>query len=209
MATTKVDVNLISATGTASSSTFLRGDSSWTAPTGGLVFISSTDISSAATFEFTAVDASSYDGYGFFLKDVVPATDQVKLYCRTSTDGGSSFDNGASDYMWGGDFVGAYNVDAADAQINLHGSVAAANYAVGSDANENGCSGWIWFHGPHLTGYSTVLSHLATHTTLPSYLPAHCCGVRKEAADVDGMQLLYSSGAIESGTITVYGLVNA
>ena len=34
MATTKVDVNLISATGTASSSTFLRGDSSWNAVTG-------------------------------------------------------------------------------------------------------------------------------------------------------------------------------
>ena len=35
MATTKVDINLISATGTASSSTFLRGDSSWNTPDAG------------------------------------------------------------------------------------------------------------------------------------------------------------------------------
>ena len=35
MATTKVDVNLIGATGTPSSSVFLRGDGTWNAPAGG------------------------------------------------------------------------------------------------------------------------------------------------------------------------------
>ena len=99
MATTKVDVNLISATGTASSSTFLRGDGAWSGG-GAMTFINTSDLSSAATYDFTAVNASSYDGYGFFLQNVVPATDDVSLELLTSTDGGSSYDTGGSDYNW-------------------------------------------------------------------------------------------------------------
>ena len=64
MATTKVDVNLIGATGTPGSGNFLRGDGTWNTPAAGaLTFISSTDISNAATYDFTAVDASKYDSY--------------------------------------------------------------------------------------------------------------------------------------------------
>ena len=57
MATTKVDVNLISATGTASSSTFLRGDSSWNAPSSGARTYGTEIDANSTSEEFTSLPA--------------------------------------------------------------------------------------------------------------------------------------------------------
>ena len=65
---------------------------------GAWALISSTDLSSAASFNFTAVDASAYDGYMMYLMNVIPANDEVFLWVRTSTNGGSSYDSGSANY---------------------------------------------------------------------------------------------------------------
>ena len=58
MATTKVDINLISATGTASSSTFLRGDSSWNTPdAGGFTQGTEQATTSGTSFTFSGIPA--------------------------------------------------------------------------------------------------------------------------------------------------------
>ena len=80
MSQTKVAVGMLSATGTPGSGNFLRGDGTWNTPSSAMTFISNTDISNAATYNFTAVDASSYEGYGLFLQNLIPVTDAVKLY---------------------------------------------------------------------------------------------------------------------------------
>ena len=82
MATTKVDKDLID------------GDY------GTKTLITNTDISNAATFNFTGFDSSKYDSYEFKFHNVIPVTNNVYFWCRLSTDGGSSYDNGASDYDW-------------------------------------------------------------------------------------------------------------
>ena len=212
MATTKVDVNLIGATGTPGSGNFLRGDGSWNAPAAaGMSFINTTDISDAATYNFTATSASSYDGYGLFLQNVTPATDDVQVFFRTSTDGGSSYDAGASDYDWFSQNYGSYQNDLADNQIELVGDAGSSPYRVGSDTNENGVSGWIWVMGPHLTKYTMIDWHLAIRPAHAGYplIIMHGVGSRLSAAAVDAFQSLFSSGNIESGTITVYGLANS
>ena len=199
---------MLSATGTPGSGNFLRGDGTWNTPSSAMTFISNTDISNAATYNFTAVDASSYEGYGLFLQNLIPVTDAVKLYVRTSTDGGSSYDADASDYMWGSRFI-SYTTDDADNQINIHGSTGGAAYTVGSDANESGCSGWIWVDGPYSTAFTHITANIATHTGEPKLLQVVASGQRLEAADVDAFQLLFSSGNIETGTVTAYGIANA
>ena len=86
MATTKVDINLISATGTASSSTFLRGDSSWNTPdAGGWEEVSTTTASASATVEFTGL-ADGYD-YRVEIIQSLPATDHKFLYAEVGTGG--------------------------------------------------------------------------------------------------------------------------
>ena len=60
MATTKVDINLISATGTASSSTFLRGDSSWNTPdAGGFTLGTDTATTSGTSVTFGSIPSGT------------------------------------------------------------------------------------------------------------------------------------------------------
>jgi len=210
MSQTKVAIGMLDATGTPGSGNFLRGDGTWNEPSGGhYTRISSTDISNAATYNFTAVDASSYDGYAFHIINLVPVTDDVKFYGRTSTDGGSSYDSGASDYRW---CVNERDsVDASDPQISFMESHPDAGYSVGSAAGETGVCGWIYVHSPQTTTVFTMITAtlgyvgddgMGKGTSLVT-------GIRAETADVDAWQFYFSSGNIETGTITAYGINNA
>ena len=176
---------------------------------GSMTFINTSDLSSAATYSFTAVDASSYDGYGFFLQNVIPATDDVGLELLTSTDGGSSYDTGSSDYNWQIEIVGSQGADTSDNSIQMIGAEASAGYQIGSAANEIGVSGWIWLIGPHLTGYTAVHWDFSAMMDNATFLVVSGGGVRLSAANVDAIRILYTSGALESGTINAYGLANA
>ena len=127
MSQTKVAVGMLNATGTPGSGNFLRGDGTWNAA-GGLKMISNTDISSAATYNFTGFTAASYEHYQFHLQNLIPATDNVHFLCRTSTDGGSSYDAGGSDYDWVQASLGSWtttmykDVDTSDSAIDLTGT---------------------------------------------------------------------------------------
>ena len=174
---------------------------------GGLVFITSTDLSSDATAEFTGFDATNFDSYLFVLQNVIPETDATALYLRTSTNGGSSYDGGAGTYEW----VRSYLLH--NAHANNTGSTSTTQIAVasniGSDTNEDGVSGRVYIHGPHLAKYTRVESVLAYPDASASLTLSHAAGSRLSAADVDACQFLFNSGGLESGTITMYGLKNA
>ena len=65
---------------------------------GGTEFISSTDVSSAATANFTGFDASKYDSYVFVLSSIVPSENNGFLGCRFSVDGGSNYLSASDSY---------------------------------------------------------------------------------------------------------------
>ena len=96
-----------------------------------------------------------------------------------------------------------------DDSIQLIGSTGATGYTVGSAASEPGVSGWITLIGPHLAKFTAVITSLIIKTASTYYLSAQCSAYRLEDADVDAFQLFFTSGNIESGTITAYGLANA
>jgi hypothetical protein len=176
----------------------------------GLTFISSTDISSAATYDFTAFTAGSFEHYLFVLQNLIPVTDEVHVWCRTSSDGGSSFDDGASNYI--GNAVGG--TAAADENTTLSkfpatGTNASSAAKIGSTSTESGASGTIYLFGPHTTSFTHMKSSISFCAANGSARHARGSGSREEAADVDGFRIMFSSGNIESGTITAYGLANA
>lgn len=53
-----------------------------------------------ATVEFSGFDETLYDEFELVGSEVTQASDGVPIIFRTSTDGGSTFDNGATDYAW-------------------------------------------------------------------------------------------------------------
>jgi len=190
-----------------------------TVSAGGLQFISTTDISNAATYSFTSFDSSSYDAYLFVLINVIPVTDAVNLDMFTSTDGGSTYDSGASDYNWSFVRAVAYNsdsgddgdADADDDSISLTGNNSGGANVIGSGTSEHGVSGQIWLYNPASTQITHGTYDLMYQANTPEQQVNIAKGgyARMSAADVDGIRLAFSSGNIETGTINAYGVVNA
>jgi len=166
---------------------------------GGMEFIASSGtISNAASVAFTGFDSSKYDNYQFMLHAVIPATDSVELFCQTSTDGGSNYATTSGDYHSQG------NVD----RIGICVSRA---YDVGSDTNEYGVSGIFYLFAPHLTTYTTGISVATTFSAGPAgiYATGTEGSARVAAEDTDAVRFIFSSGNIESGEITMFGIVNS
>jgi hypothetical protein len=74
--------------------------------------------SSSASIEFTDL-SSTYSMYKVIIYNFVPVTDEANFYMRTSTNNGTSFDSGVSDYSW----VQNAGSDTADSEIQLASAV--------------------------------------------------------------------------------------
>ena len=92
----------LNATGTPSSSTFLRGDGSWSTPNAGaMVFITSVTASASSTVTITGL-SGAYIAYKVIASDVAPGTDGVRLELETSADGSTwrtAYDHTSARYI--------------------------------------------------------------------------------------------------------------
>lgn len=163
-----------------------------------LEFISSTNASGNSTLNFTGFDSSRYDAYQFVLQNIVPATDTVTLRLRTSTNGGSTYDSGSSDYKYNRIDTGALTA----------GYISLTTADVGSASGEDGVSGVINVLGPHLAKKTQITWQLSQIKNNGDVVQRAGAGARISSADVDAVRFLFSSGNIESGTITMYGMRN-
>ena len=142
------------------------------------------------------------------IANVVPATDNVILWGRTTANAGSSWDNGAADYAFTVKHWAAAGSDNAtgstgDSKIQL---ISSLGELVGSDTNEHGVSGQVIIHAPAgTTAYTHITYQLGFtgNSGNPAY--SHGFGERKAVTAVDGFQILWSSGNVESGGFRVYG----
>ena len=180
-------------------------DISWAAAAGGggLEFISSTDVSNAATASFTGFDASKYDSYIFTLGNILPQTDDQLFQALLSVDDGSNYLSASDSYVKGVDAAASAG-DAAYIPLAYRG--------IGSAANE-GLSGEYSLICPHLNT-ATYVTGFALHTRANAALGGligngYALGKTKAATIVDGIQFKFASGNIVSGTITMYGRVNS
>ena len=176
---------------------------------GGLVFISGVTLSNVASTAFTGID-STYETYIFMLNNVVPVSDGVQLYMRTSTDGGSSYDSGSSDYDYrsaainnSGTFESTGSVDSTFMGLNQGVS------SIGSASGE-GISLVVHLYQPSNSSLFTTMSYQGTAIySEGSMRPQFGSGARMATADVDAVQFLFSSGNLESGEINMYGVVKS
>ena len=172
----------------------------------GLVLISTATASASTTVDFTSGIDGTYDEYERHISDLVPATDTTSLYLRTSTDGGSTFDAGASDYTYVASGVragGVLDTETATATfINLgvsettldNGGVGVSHYVVTISSPANAAT----YGNIHFKGWGQ-------NTSLNAFV-SHGAGSRAAAADVDAIRFLMSSGNITSGKFKLYGV---
>ena len=134
---------------------------------------------------------------------------------RTSTNGGSTFDSGSSDYRWAS--AGAiYSATVATAILAV-GSVSGADSFisitsedVGNTGNE-GASGTIDILFPHLALPCRIKSAVSAGDSFSGNPFVEMCGgYRDTSADVDAVRLYWDSGNFANqGTINFYGITNA
>jgi hypothetical protein len=165
--------------------------------------ISAATASSSSSLDFTGL-SSTYNEYVFVLSNIAPATDGVNLIMLTSTDNGSSYDTGVSDYRYGRTEVyatGATNVSSSDdANANI-----LLGRNIGNAANES-TSGVIKLLNPSTATYHTMLISLNQIAADPLQIIVNQVAERVSAADITAVRFIMSSGNIASGTIRMYGV---
>lgn len=176
------------------------------AASGDFEFISSATASGSSEITFTGL-SSTYDTYMITMQGVQPSTDGSIMQMQTSTDGGSTYDSGASDYAWnsaGTNDGGTIDPEGStgDTKIGLAGEQGSEE--LGSGTNET-LAGNIWMYNLSDTEYSkfnfnfSYLDLVADHCSLTGG------GARLSAADVDAVRIFMDSGNISTGTFKLYG----
>ena len=169
------------------------------------VLLSTATASASATIDIT-LDAGYID-YLVIFSDMIPSTDSVDICFRTSTDAGSNFDSGASDYHYTLVRAASSNANVTGAGSTGIASMRLALY-VGGAANESS-SGWVKIHNPAAATYTKVTSQMLYQDTEGNDGQSWAAGSRRSAADVDAIQFLFSAGNITSGAFKLYGIENA
>ena len=165
-----------------------------------VVLIDTKTASSSASITFTNLD-STYERYAVHISNIIPATNVSQLYVRTSSNNGSSYDSGASDYEVTN--FGAWNTTSGTGNATVsYMQVFPSN--LGTASNEL-AHAEVMLYSPsssqytHMKSDSVMLDHAGVH-----YIGV-CAGYRASAAAVDAIQFIMSSGNIASGTFKLYG----
>lgn len=178
-------------------------DAGWA---GGAVLLNTATASTSATIDFTL--PSGYFAYVVMISHLAPVTDNAAVWLRTSTDGGSTYDSGASDYIW----MFLYTADSALTTAQASGDAADAQFIlagnVGNSTNET-FSAEVLIMDPSASKPCTIFwdGHYATGT--PNHVQNRGWGRRYAAADVNAIRFVMSTGNIASGAFRLYGLGNA
>lgn len=176
---------------------------SFTDAGGSWSLVAATTISNDATVEFTGLNEANAN-YKIVLEHVIPATDATNLYIQTSTDNGSSYDGGASDYVTQGQYHtngGRNGVNSTNSVIDPLGGL-----TMGTSTGES-VSGVIFMYNPQSTaGYKQFTINMAFRGSSTSYNSTDISAFRVSTTAVDAIKFSASSGNLSSGTIRVYKL---
>lgn len=167
-----------------------------------LEFIATTTISPAqANFDVTSqVTWADYKQVRIEYDFIKPVTDNTQFQILTSTNGGTSFDTGASDYEWTARGNGSSYSDTADDSIIL------TSLGVGNGPNED-VSGTVIIRLPNDTTSYNVITYENIFTSAGGVLTIlNGVARRKSTGNIDGLRFNFLSGNIASGTFSIYGV---
>lgn len=172
------------------------------ASTGGMVLLASGTLSGAASLDLVLTSYTAYRGFKVFAS-LLPATDAVALRARFSTNGGSSYDSGATDYAYMEHFgTEAGGHDQAEstgaAQIVITGDV-------GNAAREGVMFEAILIDPFNASRDTRLATRSLSITGAGVAVHSESYGFRNTGQDTDAFQFLFSSGNM-SGPYALYGI---
>jgi hypothetical protein len=172
---------------------------------GGWVPLEEQTASSSAQIDFVLTSyLTDFEDFKVVINNAAPATDNVDLYMRFSTDGGSTFKTG-TEYT----FVTFTTTTAAGGVSS--GSAGAAQFqlvganGIGNAANET-WSGWVEIINPNATARTAYTGEgvYFTNAGVTNHVLS-TSGYSLTVENTDAVRFLMSSGNIASGKFTLHG----
>lgn len=179
------------------------GGAKWAAGAG--LSLLNSGSASGATLDIVMTSYTAYANKLLILQ-LIPATDGAFLEMRVSTDGGSTYDAGASDYG----FYARYGDDVIGDQASQFGVGTAAIFTasvIGNGSAEGIDLSLTMYHTtstalrPRFAFNGAFTDNSATPRL--AWLSGSC--ERKAAQDTDAIRFLFNSGNITSGSWRLYG----
>ena len=168
--------------------------------------LSTSTITNDSSIDFTL--NTGFGAYVFLLSNIVPATTGTDLYLRTSTDGGSTYDSGASDYGWSNKSLACVGTptpldqgDDADTKLKLNGSAIKNTGGIG-------ISGMVYIINQDVANHTYIIwQTISLNDSGTKHENNSGGGVRLASEDVNAVRFLMSSGNLSSGSISVYPML--
>jgi|GEM_PF-830783 len=170
----------------------------------GLTLIATATAANSATIDFTGIN-STYDEYLIEVLNAIPTTNGNALYMRTSTNGGSSYDNGTANYKWVYQGHSAANT-AANGAASSATEINLAALGIGTNANDVGASLSIHLIRPSVSQYCQIHWSGCIHDGSAELYTVQGAAMRLSANDVDAIRFQMSGSTIESGVFKLYGI---
>jgi len=179
---------------------------------GSLTFISKQTASSSASISFTSGIDSTYKEYMFVFNNIHPQTDIVDLQFNLSTDGGSNYNVTKTStsfraYHSESDSVANlnYQVDEDLAQSTAYQKFFGSS-GVGNDDDES-ASGYLHLFNPSDTTY--VKHYIANFNYYHASSRSNntfTAGYANTTSAINAIDFQFSSGNIDAGTISLFGI---
>ena len=173
---------------------------------GGLVYLTSGTVSSAAQLDIVLTGYTVYRGLLVFLSSFVPVTDAVDLYLRFSTNAGSSYVTTNYNYS-GREILDNTSVTtfatSGAAQIILNNP--GVNYRFDNNTASGGNLAISIYDQANTAVYTKAFwdGVLFSDTSFGGHFKGGA--MQETAQDTDAIRLLFSSGNIASGKWALYG----
>lgn len=177
-------------------------------PSGAIDLLATGTVASSATLDIALGNYTAYRGILVKLSRFLPATDNVSLWLRVSTNGGSSYDAGATDYV-SALLTGDTSSTAFQMTLGSGGAAQIPMFANAGNRAGQGVTASVEFFDqtntalyPDFQIYSRGQINAAVPAQAKTYAGA---GQRQAAQDTDAIRFLFSSGNIASGSYKVMG----
>jgi len=172
---------------------------------GSFVLVGTASCNGTAEVTFTSL-SSTYFSYILFIDNYIPGTDDSRLYLQTSTDNGSNYDDGGSDYYnrgWLIDEGATYDSFIEDEdRVNLIGC---SDADPGDDTDES-CSCITTIYNPSASDLTRITNY---NMIIDSSEDNNFMSIQSGRIDdtaVDAIRIFASTGNIGKAEIRFYGV---
>jgi hypothetical protein len=184
------------------------------APSGGggaWTLIQTQTASSSADISFTSGLDSTYDEYCFKFINIHPETDNAVLTFNLSTDSGSNYNvtktttffrasKPENDDPHQFDYIASFDLAQGTGYQNLIP-------AIGADGNDSSGSGYLYLYNPSNTTYvKHFIGKITEMQEDDKNLQGYVAGYGNTTSAVDAVDFKMSSGNMDAGTISLYGI---